>query len=167
MNRKYTTEEFESIVKMIRDFYPDAALTTDIIVGFPGETDEEFDTSYNFLRKIDFMKMHIFKYSPRKGTVASEMPNQIDPTIKEERSKKLLDLSGECETQFIEQFINTNVEVLFEEKSGKYIEGHTKNYILVASLDAHIEKNEIKSVFINERINNKLLAKSFHNIELL
>jgi threonylcarbamoyladenosine tRNA methylthiotransferase MtaB len=157
MNRKYTTEEFEAIVKMIRDFYPDAALTTDIIVGFPGETDEEFDATYNFLRKINFMKMHVFKYSPRKGTMASEMPNQIKPQIKDERSNILLNLSNENEINFIEQYIGKEVEVLFEQKEGNYVEGHTKNYILVKAMETSILPNEIKTVLIKNRINNTLV----------
>jgi threonylcarbamoyladenosine tRNA methylthiotransferase MtaB len=157
MNRKYTTEEFESIVKMIRDFYPDAALTTDIIVGFPGETNEEFDTTYKFLKKINFMKMHVFKYSPRKGTMASEMPNQIKPQIKDERSNILLNLSNENEINFIEQYIGKQVEVLFEQSEGDYVEGHTKNYILVKVIENSILPNEIRNVVIQNRINNTLV----------
>ena len=90
MNRRYTTEEFKAVTKRLRAKFPNAALTTDIIVGFPGETDEEFNTTYEFLKEIAFYKMHIFKYSQRKGTKAAVMPNQVDGKIKEERSKKLI-----------------------------------------------------------------------------
>lgn len=95
MNRRYTTEEFKAVTKRLRAKFPNAALTTDIIVGFPGETDEEFNTTYEFLKEIAFYKMHIFKYSQRKGTKAAVMPNQVDGKIKEERSKKLIELSND------------------------------------------------------------------------
>ena len=94
MNRRYTTNQFEEIVNNIRHMFEDAILTTDIIVGFAGETDEEFEQTYDFLKKINFYKMHIFKYSPRKGTKAENMPNQVDGNIKELRSKKLIELSN-------------------------------------------------------------------------
>ena len=93
MNRRYTTEQFKEIVRLLRNAYSDVNLTTDIIVGFPGETDEEFNKTYQFLKEIKFYKMHVFKYSPRKGTKAAVMPNQINGDIKEERSKKLIELS--------------------------------------------------------------------------
>ena len=89
MNRKYTTSEFEEIVQRLRKYYNDVILTTDIIVGFPGETEEDFETTYNYLKKINFYKMHVFPYSPRKGTVAAKMPDQIQGDIKEKRSKKV------------------------------------------------------------------------------
>ena len=81
MNRRYTTEEFEKGVQLLRKTYPNVALTTDIIVGFPGETEEEFNATYEFLERIKFYKMHVFKYSQRKGTRAAVMPNQIDGNI--------------------------------------------------------------------------------------
>ena len=99
MNRRYTTEEFKAVTKRLRAKFPNAALTTDIIVGFPGETDEEFNTTYEFLKEIAFYKMHIFKYSQRKGTKAAEMPEQISPEEKEKRSKKLIELSDKNEEE--------------------------------------------------------------------
>ena len=90
MNRHYTTEDFKKATELLRKTYPNVALTTDIIVGFPGETEEEFNITYDFLKEINFYKMHVFKYSPRHGTKAEKMPNQIDGNIKEERSKKLI-----------------------------------------------------------------------------
>ena len=133
MNRRYTIEEFEEIVKILRKYYEDVNLTTDIIVGFPGETEEEFKTTYQFLEKIKFYKMHIFKYSPRKGTKATTMQNQIQGDIKEERSKKLLELSDKNQYEYNKQYIGKEVEVLFEEQDGEYIKGHTTNYIEVYS----------------------------------
>ena len=108
----------------------DAILTTDIIVGFPRETEEEFETTYQFLKEIKFYKMHIFKYSQRKGTKAAQMEGQIDGSIKEERSQKLIELSDENEKEYNEQYINKTVEVLWEEEKNGHYQGHTKNYIL-------------------------------------
>ena len=105
MNRRYTTEEFAKSVDLLRKYYKNVALTTDIIVGFPGETEEEFNETYEFLKKINFYQMHIFKYSPRKGTKAAVMPNQIDGNIKEQRSAKLIELSHSNEIKY-NDFIN-------------------------------------------------------------
>ena len=116
MNRRYTTQEFEKVTRLLREAYPNAALTTDIIVGFPGETDEEFNNTYEFLKKVDFYKMHIFKYSQRKGTKAAVMPNQIDGTIKEERSRKLISLSNENEIRYNKEYVGKDVKVLFEDE---------------------------------------------------
>jgi len=149
MNRRYTTNEFEDVVKRIRNKYNNAILTTDIIVGFPGETEEEFEQTYEYLKKIAFYKMHIFKYSPRKGTKAATMPNQVDGSIKELRSKKLLELSDNNEKMYNEEYIGKNVEVLFEEKDGEYYKGHTKNYIQVWSKGEELD-NKIVDVEISE-----------------
>ena len=92
MNRKYTTQIYRDAVATLRKYYPKASFTTDVIVGFPGETDEEFAKTYEFLKEIDFYRLHVFKYSPRRGTVAEKMPNQIDGNKKEERSNKLIEL---------------------------------------------------------------------------
>ena len=100
MNRRYTTEEFERGVQLLRRAFENATLTTDIIVGFPGETEEEFNTTYKFLEKIKFYKMHVFKYSQRKGTRAAVMPNQVDGSLKEERSRKLIALSNKNEEEY-------------------------------------------------------------------
>ena len=131
MNRRYTTEEFKKCTELLRKAYPNVALTTDIIVGFPGETDEEFNKTYEFLKEINFYQMHIFKYSPRKGTKAAVMPNQIDGNIKEQRSAKLIELSHNNEIKYNEEEIGKELEVLWEEKEGDYIKGHTTNYKLV------------------------------------
>ena len=149
MNRRCTTNEFEDVVKRIRNKYNNAILTTDIIVGFPGETEEEFEQTYEYLKKIAFYKMHIFKYSPRKGTKAATMPNQVDGSIKELRSKKLLELSDNNEKMYNEEYIGKNVEVLFEEKDGEYYKGHTKNYIQVWSKGEELD-NKIVDVEISE-----------------
>ena len=131
MNRKYTIEEFENVTNLLREVYDDVILTTDIIVGFPNETDEDFENTFNFLKKINFYKMHVFKYSPRKGTVAAKMKNQVPGNIKEKRSKILLELSDSNERKYLESYIGKNVDVLFEEIDGDFIKGHTQNYIMV------------------------------------
>ncbi len=130
MNRRYTIEQFKEITKLLRKTFEDAILTTDIIVGFPGESEEEFEKTYAFLEKIKFYKMHVFKYSPRKGTKAAIMPNQIDGNKKEERSRKLIELSNKNEKIYNEQYVGKELEILFEEEKNGIWQGHTKNYIL-------------------------------------
>ena len=150
MNRRYTTKEFEEGVELIRKYYKNVALTTDIIVGFPGETDEEFNKTYEFLKKINFYQMHIFKYSPRKGTKAAVMPNQIVGHIKEQRSTKLIELSHNNEIKYNEKEVGKELEVLWEEKEGDYIKGHTKNYKVVKipykNIENTISKAKIEKV---------------------
>ena len=154
MNRRYTIEEFKERVKLLRKAYPRVSLTTDVIVGFPGETDEEFNITYENLEEIKFYKMHIFKYSPRKGTRAAVMPNQIDGNLKEERSRKLIELSDKNEKEYNNQYIGKEVEVLFEEphlENGKrYMKGHTTNYLVVKVETNDNLENEIKKVKITE-----------------
>ena len=130
MNRRYSIEEFRKIVELLRKNYEDVNLTTDIIVGFPGETEEEFQKTYKFLEEIKFYKMHIFKYSQRKGTVAAKMKEQIDGNKKEERSRKLIELSDKNEEEYNKKYIGKEVEVLWEEEKEGFYKGHTKNYIL-------------------------------------
>ena len=151
MNRRYKTEDFRRIVKLLRDNIPDIALTTDVIVGFPGETDEEFETTYKFLEEVNFSKMHIFKYSPRKGTKAANFPNQIDGNVKEERSNKLLELSLKNETEFAKKYVGKKIKILFENEH----DGHTTNYIEVFSEDV-MEPNKVVTLQVKKQINGKL-----------
>ena len=155
MNRKYTIEEFKNCVNLLRENYEEVALTADVIVGFPGETEEEFKITYENLKQIDFYKMHIFKYSKRKGTKAAEMPNQISGEIQEERSKILLKLSNENQTEINKKYIGKHVNVLFEEDDGKYFKGHTTNYIMVK-----IPKEEVK-----ENLENVIKKAKIVNME--
>ena len=152
MNRKYTAETFEKEVNLLRKTFPDVALTTDVIVGFPGETEEEFNETYKYLSKIRFTKLHVFKYSPRKGTVAAKMKNQIDSTVKEKRSHKLIELSNECEIEFLDRYVGKELKVLFEKQDGEYIKGHTTNYLVVKAKETELE-NQIKDVKIVSRDN--------------
>ena len=130
MNRRYNTEEFKKIVEILRKYYKDVILTTDIIVGFPGENEEEFEETYKFLEEIKFYKMHVFKYSPRKGTKAAQMKEQIDGNKKEQRSQKLIELSNRNQKEYNQSYIGKEVEVLWEEEKEGIYKGHTKNYIL-------------------------------------
>lgn len=142
MNRRYTTEEFSQVVQRLRKKYDDVILTTDIIVGFPGENEEEFNKTYEFLKQIKFYKMHVFPYSMRKGTKASEMPNQIDGLEKERRSKILIELSNKNQLEYNQEYIGKTVEVLIEED----FKGHTSNYILVKAEGTENAENKIVKV---------------------
>ena len=160
MNRRYTTEQFKEIVKRLRNTYSDVNLTTDIIVGFPGETEEEFEKTYKFLDKIKFYKMHIFKYSQRKGTKAAVMQNQIPGDIKELRSRRLIELSNKNEFEINQKYIGKKVEVLFEEEKEGVFKGHTANYILVYCNDEKENlSNKIQEVECIQNLNNHILAK--------
>lgn len=158
MNRRYTTEQFKEIVRLLRNAYSDVNLTTDIIVGFPGETDEEFNKTYQFLKEIKFYKMHIFKYSPRKGTKAAVMPNQINGDIKEERSKKLIELSDRNEIEYNKLYIGKNVEVLFEEEKDGMYKGHTQNYIMVYCQSKEKLDNKIIDVVCEKAEKEHIIA---------
>ncbi|MGL5715153.1 MAG: tRNA (N(6)-L-threonylcarbamoyladenosine(37)-C(2))-methylthiotransferase MtaB [Paraclostridium sp.] len=138
MNRRYTTKEYKEIVDKLRQKMPNVAITTDVIVGFPGETNDEFKSTYEFLSDIELSQMHIFKYSPRKGTPAADMKNQIDPQMKQMRSDKLMSLNKQNFTKFASKFVGDEFEVLFEQNiaENKY-EGLTPNYIRVI-----VESNE-------------------------
>ncbi len=136
MNRKYTTNQYRETVSIIRKYLPDAGITTDIIVGFPDETDENFNETLDFVKDIGFSRIHVFKYSPRKGTPASKHKNQVDGNVKYKRSERLINLSEEEMAKFHSKFIGETMEILFEEKMKnyeEYMEGYTNNYIRVAA----------------------------------
>ena len=161
MNRRYTTEEFRNVVRLLRNTYDDVILTTDIIVGFPGETENEFERTYEFLKEINFYKMHVFKYSRRDGTKAATMPNQIAPNIQEERSKKLISLSNKNQQIYNESYVGKTVQVLFEEASKGYIKGHTQNY-LVVNIKEDKEKfhNQIVPVKITSILGEEIIGNA-------
>ena len=152
MKRRYTTEEYKAIVDRLRAAIPNVSITTDVIVGFPGETNEEFDKTYEFLKDIELTHMHVFKYSPRKGTPAATMENQVDPSTKHDRSEKLLQLNEENFNKFGQKMLDKEFNVLFEQKVGdnKY-EGLTENYVKVIvesdnDISEQILKVKIKDV---------------------
>ena len=132
MNRRYTAEEYREIVDILRKNIENVAITTDVIVGFPGETNEEFSETLEFLKEIKLMHTHVFKYSPRKGTPAASMENQVDPQMKNLRSSTLLALSTKNFKEFAKDYIGKTMRVLFEEKNNEgYYEGLTDNYMRI------------------------------------
>ncbi|MDY3928617.1 MAG: tRNA (N(6)-L-threonylcarbamoyladenosine(37)-C(2))-methylthiotransferase MtaB [Clostridia bacterium] len=134
MNRKYTTAQYKKITDGLRKHFPDIAITTDIMTGFPGETEEEFEKTVEFVKEIHFADAHIFQYSPRNGTPAAKRTDQIPPEIKEKRSRILIDLCAEMRDEFISSFIGKTLEVQFEQRrSDGLFEGKTTNYITVAA----------------------------------
>ena len=163
MNRKYTTQEFREVVNRIRENFETVNLTTDIIVGFPGETEEEFNRTYEFLKEIDFYKMHVFKYSKRDGTLASTMSNQVDGKIQEERSKKLIKLSDENQLKYNKTCIGKELEVLFEEKQGDFYVGHTKDYVVVKTASNIDLDNKILTVVGEKIIGEEIISKNYKN----
>ncbi|KRQ86657.1 Threonylcarbamoyladenosine tRNA methylthiotransferase MtaB [Caloramator mitchellensis] len=159
MNRHYTTEEYKIVVENLRKTFEDVSITTDIIVGFPGETDDEFAKTYEFLSKINLSKMHIFKYSPRRGTKAAEMKEQVKESIKENRSHKLIELDKKLEEEFINKFIGKTMDVLFEEYNDGYYWGYTKNYIRVGTSFNKDLSGQIFNVKILESRENKAIGR--------
>ena len=131
MRRKYDTARYLQSVELLKAAFPGCAVTTDMIVGFPGETEEEFETSLEFIRKCGFADMHIFPYSRRPGTPADKMPGQHPNAVKEARSKAAIAVAEEMKRAYLEQLIGTRLEVLFEEPEGEYFTGHTPNYVKV------------------------------------
>ncbi|MFO8100669.1 MAG: tRNA (N(6)-L-threonylcarbamoyladenosine(37)-C(2))-methylthiotransferase MtaB [Dehalococcoidia bacterium] len=132
MGRDYSLDEYESAVNMVREAMPDIAITTDIIGGFPGETQEEFEESFRFCSSLGFAGMHVFPYSARAGTPAAEMPGRVPDEIKKARSQRMLDLAQETSAKFRERFSGEIMPVLWEEqKEGNIWTGHTGNYIKV------------------------------------
>ena len=163
MNRKYTTQIYRDAVATLRKYYPEASFTTDVIVGFPGETDEEFAKTYEFLKEIDFYRLHVFKYSPRRGTVAEKMPNQIDGNKKEERSNKLIELSNSTENKHNQSYIGKTVKVLFEEFEDGFFKGHTTNYMMVKVAG----EEEQSDKFVNKILDVKIRENNDATRELI
>ena len=134
MNRRYDTAEFLQLIRWLRAQIPQIALTTDVMVGFPGETDDQFEHTLEVVRKSGFSRIHTFKYSPRSGTPAAAFPKQVPPPVKEERSRRLIKLSEELATTFRQQYIGETVEVLFEESvGGGQLSGLTEHYVRVTA----------------------------------
>ena len=149
MNRKYDTEYYFNKINEIRNIRPDISITTDIIVGFPGESAMEFDETCSFAKKIGFSKIHVFPYSRRHGTKADLMPNQVEEMTKKERVSTLIKISDELEEGYLNRFINKEMEVLIEKCiDGKSI-GHTKNYLQV-EISKICPKNSLVNVLVTE-----------------
>ena len=161
MNRKYTTKEYERGCELLRKYFVHPAITTDVIVGFPGETEEEFEQTKAYLEHIHFYEMHIFKYSKRKGTRAAVMPDQIDEQVKAARSEKLIALGHDMSKEFRKFYIGKNEEVLFEEKAvigdKEYFVGYTKEYVKVAKKTDENLENQIVSSRISGMLTDEIL----------
>lgn len=161
MNRKYTTKEYERGCELLRKYFVHPAITTDVIVGFPGETEEDFEQTKAYLEHIHFYEMHIFKYSKRKGTRAAVMPDQIDEQIKAARSEKLIALGHDMSKEFRKFYIGKNEEVLFEEKAvigdKEYFVGYTKEYVKVAKKTDENLENQIVSGRISGMLTDEIL----------
>ncbi len=140
MNRKYDIKYFKDKINTIRNIRPDISITTDLIVGFPDETEEDFNETIKNIKEIKFSKVHVFPYSRRKGTKADMMKNQIKEEIKKERVKKIIELSNELEKEYMEKFIGKDLEFIPEIKKENYLIGHTGNYIMV-KLESNEELN--------------------------
>ena len=166
MNRRYNTEEYLQSVENLREAFDNPAITTDVIVGFAGETEEEFETTKAFLQKVCFYEMHIFKYSIRKGTKAADMPNQVPEPVKTKRSAQLLTMEAAQSKEFRARYLGKEVEVLFEESKviggTTYQLGHTKDYVKVAVACDENLSNTMKIVKIDSFLNDEvLLALNF------
>lgn len=161
MNRKYTTKEYERGCELLRKYFVHPAITTDVIVGFPGETEDEFEQTKAYLEHIHFYEMHIFKYSKRKGTRAAVMPDQIDEQIKAARSEKLIALGHDMSKEFRKFYIGKNEEALFEEKAvigdKEYFVGYTKEYVKVAKKTDENLENQIVSGRISGMLTDEIL----------
>ncbi len=159
MNRKYTSDEYRQAVKLLREYYHDCAITTDVIVGFPGETDEDFKASLEFVREIGFAKVHIFPYSKRKGTKAAVMPLQIDKKAKQQREKQLCEVETDSRLKYIDSMIGTSQNVLVERCTDNICVGFSKNYISIKFEGNESLVNTIVNVKIIKRGSDYLIAK--------
>ena len=158
MKRKYDTARYYESVRLLNEYFPGCAVTTDMIVAFPGETEEEFETSLNFIRKCAFADMHIFPYSRRPGTPADKMPGQLGNAIKEARSRAAIAVAEEMSRAYRENLIGTTLEVLFEETDGGYFTGHAPNYVKVYAEGENLH-NEIRTATVTGIYRDGVMAK--------
>lgn len=164
MGRPYTAAEFAALTERIRDYFPGAAVTTDIIVGFPGETEEDFAETVRFAGKMAFSKMHVFRYSPRPGTAAADFPEQIPESVKKERSDCLSELGRLLHNAFLYDCLGKTLSVLFEcERDGGFHIGHAENYaaVLVPAQEGDGDwRNSIRNVHITDVQDGKLIGRA-------
>ncbi len=159
MNRKYTCEEFKKLIEKIRLKSANVSISTDVIVGFPTETEEDFINSYNFIKQINFSTLHVFPYSKRKATAANNIKNIVKSNIKKERVKKMISLSNEMNKIYAKQFMNKEIEVIFESKENDNYFGKSSEYLNVASNNKKIILNKIIKLRVDSVINNLLICK--------
>lgn len=166
MRRPYDTEQFREMMRRIRGKVPNIAITTDLMVGFPGETDEDFKESLVFCNDIAFLAMHIFKYSMRSGTPAAAMPDQIDPQIKERRAKQMADVAQKNKLDYERRFVGQTLRILVEEqtKDGLWT-GHSSNYLLVTFPGENIRSGDFVDVKITSAERNRLLGEIETHLE--
>lgn len=158
MNRKYTAVEYKASVERLRTLWPDVAITTDVIVGFPGETEEEFLETVEFVKDVHLAQIHIFPFSPREGTPAAKMREQVAPEIKEHRAKVLSEVEKSLRLAYMEQFIDKELEVLFEKHHENEVTGYTSNYLKVQVLGNETIENTIQKVRIDAIKDEHLLV---------
>ncbi len=161
MNRKYTAEAFSTAVDRLRNLYGKPSLTTDIIVGFPGETDAEFEETMAFVRHIKFSEIHVFQFSKREGTPAATMTDQVDPAIKKVRSEQLITLAHQLGDDYKKSFIGDEIELLIEERKGTECTGHSKNYLKLSVLDPEniAKQGDVYTVIVKEVENEKIISQ--------
>lgn len=161
MNRHYTSEEYYNKCMLLREKFTNPAFTTDVIVGFPQESDEDYATTREFVKKVGFAELHVFKYSRRDGTVAAKMIGQVDETIKSKRSEDLISVGESLKENYRKEKIGEKVSVLFEEEKEingiKYQVGHTKEYIEVAVETKENLAGKIEEVFLKDFIDNEIM----------
>lgn len=152
MRRPYTLQQYRSIVSKVREKLPRVAITTDIIVGFPGETEGQFEGALEFVREMGFSRLHVFRYSPRRGTPAASFPEQIPAQIKSRRSQKMIELGKELSLSFHQRYVGQKVEVLWEESSadpgGELWQGHTSTYVQVRAYRGEGKPGDLQMVII-------------------
>lgn len=168
MNRFYSVSEYYDKCCLLRKNYDNPSITTDVIVGFPGETEEEFEETYEFLKKAGFASMHVFKYSARKGTKAAEFENQVGDSVKAVRSDTLLKLAGDMTKKYLNSFISKKVLILIEDETiinnQKYQLGYTEEYVKVAIPNFNDLHNEIVNVKVSDYLADEILLAEFINI---
>jgi len=159
MNRWYSTEKYLKEVEFIRSFIPDAAITTDIIVGFPGETEDDFNETLAFVEKVQFSRIHVFPFSPRPNTKAYNMEGKVPKHVKNQRVHQLIDLGEKLEQEYMKNFIGKTIRVLFETNEKNLYSGYSKEYISVTAVSASDIKTQIRDVKIVEIKNGYLLGE--------
>lgn len=161
MNRKYTSEEYKEKCDLLREYFHNPAITTDVIVGFPGETEEEFEVTRKFLQDIDFAQMHIFKYSPRQGTRAQRMPDQVKSQIKKQRSHNLMELENKMRQDYMSSFIGREEKILVEEtieiNGTSYQVGHNERYVKIALETDEDLVNQIVNIKVKDKLNDDIM----------
>jgi len=158
MNRWYTTEQYYNEVEFIRSYLKDAAITTDIIVGFPGETDDDFEETIAFVERIGFARIHVFPFSPRPNTKAYDMKDKVPNIIKSKRVHRLIELGEKLEINYIKRFVGSNVDVLFEASENDYYVGYSKEYVKVKVKSDIDIRAQIHKVMVTGHKDNALIS---------